>query len=139
MKLLSVVIPVYNEKDTIREILARVQAVDIGLDKEIVVVDDASGDGSGEILQEYEGRPGFTLNVWIETAGRAPPFVPALSLQKAISSLYRTPIWNMIPKTIPDYWRRFFRVKPMWSTDHASWGANRTACFSSGIRWQTRC
>src|SRR5262249_9975056 len=47
---LSVVIPVYNEKATIREILRRVRAVN--LPKEIIVVDDFSTDGTREILQE---------------------------------------------------------------------------------------
>jgi glycosyltransferase involved in cell wall biosynthesis len=50
---LSVVIPVYNEKDTIREIYDAVRAVDI--DKEIILVDDCSTDGSGEILKGLAG------------------------------------------------------------------------------------
>jgi glycosyltransferase involved in cell wall biosynthesis len=45
---LSVVIPVYNERRTIEELLRRVQSVE--LDKEIVVVDDASSDGTREFL-----------------------------------------------------------------------------------------
>jgi glycosyltransferase involved in cell wall biosynthesis len=53
---LSVVIPVYNEKDTLEEVFRRVQATPY--DKEIVAVDDASADGSREILarlaEEYE-------------------------------------------------------------------------------------
>jgi glycosyltransferase involved in cell wall biosynthesis len=47
---LSVVIPVYNEKDTLLEILERVRRVD--LPKEIIVVDDFSTDGTREILQK---------------------------------------------------------------------------------------
>ena len=46
---LSVVIPVYNEKGTIREIYDSVRSVDI--DKEIILVDDFSTDGTREILQ----------------------------------------------------------------------------------------
>ena len=47
---LSVVIPVYNEVETIQEIVSRVQAVD--LEKEIIIVDDGSTDGTREHLQE---------------------------------------------------------------------------------------
>ncbi len=47
---LSVVIPVYNEKATVEEIIRRVQAVDVGMEKEVVVVDDGSTDGTREIL-----------------------------------------------------------------------------------------
>jgi glycosyltransferase involved in cell wall biosynthesis len=48
---LSVVIPVYNEKSTIEEIVRRVQAVDVGMEREIVVVDDGSTDGTRDILR----------------------------------------------------------------------------------------
>lgn len=47
---LSVVIPVYNERATIEELLERVQAVDIN--KEIIIVDDGSTDGTRELLAE---------------------------------------------------------------------------------------
>ena len=47
---LSVVIPVYNEVETIKEIISRVQAVD--LEKEVIIVDDGSTDGTREQLQE---------------------------------------------------------------------------------------
>ena len=46
---LSVVIPVFNERQTIEEIVRRVRAVPIG--KEILVVDDGSRDGTREILE----------------------------------------------------------------------------------------
>lgn len=50
-KLLSVIIPVYNEKSTISEVIEKVSAVDLPIDKEIIVVDDGSTDGTVEILQ----------------------------------------------------------------------------------------
>jgi glycosyltransferase involved in cell wall biosynthesis len=48
---LSVVIPCYNEVDTILEIVQRVKAIDFD-DIEIIVVDDASKDGTKNILEE---------------------------------------------------------------------------------------
>ena len=50
---LSIIMPVYNERDTLREILSQVRAVELsGIEKEILVVDDGSTDGSGQILEE---------------------------------------------------------------------------------------
>lgn len=51
MKKLSIVIPVYNEKNTIGEILKKVEAVELPLAKEVILVDDGSTDGSREILK----------------------------------------------------------------------------------------
>ena len=52
MKKLSVVIPVYNEAATIAEIVAMVRSVDVGLEKEILLVDDCSRDGTREVLEK---------------------------------------------------------------------------------------
>jgi len=54
MKSFSVVIPVYNELDTWKELLARVQAVQIpGLRRQIVLVEDGSRDGTRKQLEEF--------------------------------------------------------------------------------------
>ena len=50
---LSVIIPVYNERSTIEEVLWRVQQVEI--DKEVIVIDDGSTDGTREFLKEISG------------------------------------------------------------------------------------
>lgn len=55
---LSIVIPVYNEKRTLYAILRRVVAVRLdGFEKEIVVIDDCSDDGSREMIAALEGDP----------------------------------------------------------------------------------
>lgn len=57
MKRLSIVIPVYNEAKTIREVLRRVQAVPLeGIEKEIILVDDCSRDGTRDILRGLQGQ-----------------------------------------------------------------------------------
>jgi glycosyltransferase involved in cell wall biosynthesis len=73
---LSIIIPVYNEAATLREILHRVQSVKVEvpvgfddgdngdhvrLDKEIVVVDDGSADGSREIMQAEAAHGGLRV------------------------------------------------------------------------------
>ena len=62
---LSVVMPVYNEMETIHEILRRVAAVKI--DKEIVIIDDFSTDGTREVLRQLETGLGHTSS---EAPGR---------------------------------------------------------------------
>jgi len=49
---ISVVMPVYNEKTTLNKILEKVRAVD--LEKEIIMVDDGSTDGTRELLREMQ-------------------------------------------------------------------------------------
>ncbi len=54
MPLLSVIIPVYNEVSTVKEILAKITAVD--LDKEIIMVDDGSSDGTTGFLSQIKEK-----------------------------------------------------------------------------------
>jgi glycosyltransferase involved in cell wall biosynthesis len=56
---LSVVIPAYNECQTIEELLQRV--IDSPFDKEILVVDDGSNDGTRELLQKLDGQCGVRV------------------------------------------------------------------------------
>lgn len=49
---LSVVIPAYNEVRTLAQVVARVEAVDVGLEKELILVDDGSSDGTRELIQK---------------------------------------------------------------------------------------
>ena len=59
---LSVVMPAYNEQATIRTIVARVLAVDLGsVEKELVIVDDGSKDGTRDILKELDGKDGVRV------------------------------------------------------------------------------
>ena len=57
---LSIVMPAYNERKTLREIVGRVLAVDLGpIEKELIIVDDGSKDGTRDILRELDGTNGI--------------------------------------------------------------------------------
>jgi glycosyltransferase involved in cell wall biosynthesis len=66
--LLSVVMPAYNERDTIDEIVRRVLAVP--LRTQLIVVDDGSTDGTRELLQDLQRQLGFTLLLQPANAGK---------------------------------------------------------------------
>src|SRR3989338_4106663 len=58
IKKLSIIVPAYNEKNTIETILRRLEEVEIGAEKEIIVIDDGSKDGTREMLLKYEKNQG---------------------------------------------------------------------------------
>jgi dolichol-phosphate mannosyltransferase len=63
--LLSIVIPVYNEENTIREVLTRIHDVALppGVEHEVIVVDDGSSDGTSAILAELQASGEMILEV----------------------------------------------------------------------------
>ena len=61
--MLSIIIPVYNEARTIAEIIARVRNGPLDVPKELIVVDDASTDGTHQVLEKLltEGVEGISV------------------------------------------------------------------------------
>ncbi len=51
---LSIIIPVFDENGTIQEVIDRVRGIDVGMEREIVIVDDGSRDGTQEILKTLD-------------------------------------------------------------------------------------
>ena len=63
--------PCYNEQATIREIVGRVLAVDLGdIDTEVVIVDDGSRDGTRAILAELDGHNGVRVLLQAQNQGK---------------------------------------------------------------------
>ena len=61
---LSIVIPIYNEAEHLEEILRQIEAVDIGMEKELILVDDCSTDGTREILQRLQNSADNTAKIY---------------------------------------------------------------------------
>jgi glycosyltransferase involved in cell wall biosynthesis len=62
MKTLSVIIPIYNERELLPRVLEKLRAVELPMEMELILVDDCSTDGTREYLREHEqGRPGVRI------------------------------------------------------------------------------
>jgi len=67
---LSVIIPVYNERTTIRQVIRQVRAVELqGVEKEIIVIDDGSVDGTGDILADLTAE-GVIVHTFVSNQGK---------------------------------------------------------------------
>jgi glycosyltransferase involved in cell wall biosynthesis len=64
--------PCYNERATIREIVSRVLAVELpnNIEKELVIVDDGSRDGTRDILAEMDGQNGIRVLLQAQNQGK---------------------------------------------------------------------
>ncbi len=72
MPTLSIVIPIYNERDTWRELVAKVESIDLGgVGRQLILVDDCSRDGTRPQLEEFAARrPDVTVKFHAANAGK---------------------------------------------------------------------
>ena len=134
---LSVLMPVYNERDTIEAIVAQVLAAPIApIRLELVVVDDGSSDGSRDVLQRLhrDGRI-HKLHLQPENRGKGAAIRQALGLSTGEIVIVQDADLEYDPADWPV---RFSTEKQTPALDHASL-AVRTACCSSGTPWETSC
>lgn len=58
---LSIIIPAYNEEKTIKSVIEKISKTDLGIEKELIVVDDCSKDKTREILKKLEKKHNLKL------------------------------------------------------------------------------
>jgi len=73
--MLSIIIPVYNEKRTVEKVIDKIMSLNY-IEKEIVVVDDASKDGSIQVLENIKSN---------ETLYILPTYSAMLDLRKILT------------------------------------------------------
>ncbi len=67
---LSIVIPIYNEAEHLEEILRQIEVVEIGMEKELILVDDCSTDGTRDILKKLEESTENTAKIFYHEINR---------------------------------------------------------------------
>ncbi len=97
---LSVIVPVYNEKRTIELLLERVRAVPI--EKEIIVVDGNSYDGTKELLRRQETRPDILIIYQAQRMGRGNALKQGLKIATGDIVIFQDADLELDPNDYPN-------------------------------------
>lgn len=152
--LLSVIVPVYNERRTIDVLLDKVRAV--GIDKEIIVVDGASVDGTAEILREEIKKPGTRVIFQERRKGRGNALKAGIKQARGRLVIFQDADLELDPKDYPAliepitngradvvFGSRFLRGKPKmtflqyWGNKVINFGVNVLYRPELGRLWLT--
>ena len=98
---LSIIIPVHNEAKFVTETLKRVYQVSLNVDKEVIVIDDGSTDGTGEILADLHGKYNFTLVRHTTNLGKGMAFRTGFNIATGDFVIIQDADLEYHPKDIP--------------------------------------
>jgi glycosyltransferase involved in cell wall biosynthesis len=66
----SLIIPIYNESLHLKEFLKKIDSFDLGCEKELVIIDDCSTDGSDQIIAEHEFVSAYQFHKQSQNQGK---------------------------------------------------------------------
>ncbi len=152
--LLSVIVPVYNERRTIDVLLQKVRAVPV--EKEIIVVDGASEDGTVEILREEAKRPDTRVILQSSRRGRGNALKVGIGRSRGRVVIFQDADLELDPNDYPAlvepivsgeadvvFGSRFLRGRPRmtflqyWGNKAINWGVNLLFARELRGRWLT--
>ncbi len=99
MTTLTVIIPVYNEEETILKIVKKVKAVDI--DKEVIIVNDASTDSTPELLKGLEDDHEIRIITHPQNMGRGAALKTGLSHAAGFITIFQDADLELDPSNFP--------------------------------------
>lgn len=96
---LTVIIPAYNEENTILKIVEKVKAVDI--DKEVIVVDDASTDSTPQLLATLKDDPQIKVITHAKNMGRGAGLKTGLAQARGLITIFQDADLELDPSNFP--------------------------------------
>ena len=128
---LSVIVPVYNETGTVDELLRRV--MDVPLDKQVVVVDDGSTDGTATILQRWENDGRVQLRRHQQNRGKGAAIRTGLEVARARLTIVQDGDLEYDPQDYPRL------IAPLLAGDAQVVYGSRYCRGASGARYWSVC
>lgn len=95
---LAIIVPAYNEEDTIAEVVTRLRAIPI--EKELIVVNDASTDGTGRVLEGLAG-PDLTVLTHPKNRGKGAAIRTAIAAVTAPATVIQDADLEYLPEELP--------------------------------------
>jgi glycosyltransferase involved in cell wall biosynthesis len=105
---LSIVMPVYNEAETVLEVVERVRSVDFGTEVELLIVDDGSTDGTQELLRTIDGGPGIKVAFHPKNRGKGAALRTAFAAATGDVVAIQDADFEYDPRELVDV------VRPIW-------------------------
>jgi len=102
MELVSIIMPAYNERATLRVCVERVLGVELGVERELIIIDDGSTDGSADVLRKLaalhpEIRPGY----FKRNRGKGAAVKAALDVAKGTVAVVQDADLEYDPRDLP--------------------------------------
>jgi glycosyltransferase involved in cell wall biosynthesis len=135
---LSIIIPAFNEGNTIHLILNKIKAVNLveGIQKEIIIVNDYSTDHTEAAIAEYKAQnPGLQINYFKHEFNKGKGAALHTGISKATGEylIIQDADLEYDPEEYNDLLKPVCSGLPMWCTARGLWAITRTASCSSGI------